>query len=253
MNAAQLHLLVNHFPVIGMILAFPILLLARTRLGGRGAAIAAVILIVIAALGSMAAVVTGEGAHEVLEDVAGIHTELTEVHEERAEAANVVAIITGLIALGFLFMSLRKEKNAPVWAWTTLMAFVLVTSIMTGWAAHVGGQIRHTEIRPGWSDAPKVTASETMKSVQSKLGDLIESGTATVDQKLGALKESLEEGGASSRELAEDIEKAVKDAGDKSDELLLQIDRAIKEAKKSGGNIADAVHEAIEEFEEHVH
>ncbi|MCB2199828.1 hypothetical protein KQI63_10505 [bacterium] len=251
MNAAQLHLLVNHFPVIGMILALPVLLLARTKFGGRGAAIAAVILIVIASLGSVASVVTGEGAEEIIEDVVGIHTDFTHQHEERAEATNVVAIITGFVALLFLFMSLRKEKNAPVWAWTSLMIFVLITSILAGWTSHLGGQIRHTEIRPGWADAPNVDATETMKAVQSKLGDLINSSTATLDQKLNALNEMLEEETADSRQLARDVKEAVEEAGDRSDELLREIDNAIKTAQKTGENISDAVHEAIEEFEEH--
>lgn len=250
MNAAQLHMLVNHFPVIGMILALPVLLLARTKLGGRGAAIAAVIIIVIASLGSIAAVVSGEGAEEVVEGI-GIHTDLIHEHEERAEAANVASIITGVVALLFLLMSLRKEKNAPVWAWSTLMVFVLVTSILVGWAAHIGGQIRHTELRPGGATAAKVDAGETMKAVQSKLGDLIDSGTATLDQKLDALNGILEEETADSRQLARDVKKAVEAAGDQADELLGDIDEAIRSAKKRGANISDAVHEAIEEFEEH--
>lgn len=147
MNAAHLHLVVNHLPVFaglfgGLLLATG--LLARKKL----LADPGLVLAVIAALGAFLAVQTGERAEEVLEGYAGVSEATIHEHEEAAEIATAAAVVMGFLALTPLVLPGRAaapKRWATVGALTlTVLAFGLVAR-----AANLGGQVRHPEIANG--------------------------------------------------------------------------------------------------------
>jgi hypothetical protein len=144
-NGAQFHLFVNHLPVIGFVFALVGLLVAsfmksvdvkRFVLG----------LTVIAGLSSLPAFWTGEPAEEVVEDLQGVSEALIEEHEESAEVATILAVISALVAAGALLLHLKNPTSIT----KTFPAVVVVSSLTLlamGKAAHEGGKIRHPEIR----------------------------------------------------------------------------------------------------------
>jgi hypothetical protein len=144
---AQLHLALNHLPVVSTLLSAGILTLGAiirhpgTRRFGLG-------LLVFAALSGLPPYFTGEGAEKVVEHRPGVSETLIERHEEAAGRALAVTLTAGACAAIALFaMRMRRERLVSIFFATALVAALASTALM-GHAAHLGGQIRHDELRP---------------------------------------------------------------------------------------------------------
>ncbi len=148
MNAAHFHLVVNHFPVVGSILA---LLLLAVALGIRHAALtrAALCLVVFVALTAILATRSGHEAEEVVEHMQGFSEERIEEHEGRAEKAAWAIWITGGVAFLGLLAS-RGGRPVPRWASAGTLALLAASTGMLAWTAKAGGEIIHPETRPGF-------------------------------------------------------------------------------------------------------
>ena len=146
MSLLHMHLLLNHFPVIGTII---VIALFGVAILWRSNSVARVSLGLLASLGAIALLVyfTGEPAEESIEHLPGFSETITERHEEFALAATIVLASVSALALGALLF-LRKRE---IPRWVTLFAFALslVAGGMMGYTAMLGGQVRHTEVRPG--------------------------------------------------------------------------------------------------------
>jgi hypothetical protein len=146
MNWVHIHLLLNHLPVTGIVLAIPIL---AWGIGRRSEEVTRVALALLAALATATIVVyfTGEPAEEAVEGLAGVSESLLERHEEAAVLATAAFTAIGALALGGLIRFRRgpiPRRFAAV-----LLVLALIPAAMVGWTANLGGQIRHTEVRPG--------------------------------------------------------------------------------------------------------
>lgn len=147
MNQAHLHLLFNHFPVIGTILCLLLLLFALLRKSDelKRASLGGLVLI---SLLTIPAYLTGEPTEELVENLPGVSHALIEAHEEAALVAFIALGLTGALALvGLIWF--RNRTTLPTWL---IAAALLLTSISVGLMArtgNLGGEIRHTEIRAG--------------------------------------------------------------------------------------------------------
>ena len=144
MNAAHLHLMVNHLPLFASLIACGILAFGLYR---RLPALVNVglVLVFVAGVGALLAGQTGERAEGIVEDLPGVTEAAIHEHEEAAEAASLVAILAGLVALGGLALPDRAERMQRLVAIVTL-ALSLGTFVLVARAANLGGHIRHTEI-----------------------------------------------------------------------------------------------------------
>ncbi|HWP30696.1 MAG TPA: hypothetical protein VNK96_03080 [Fimbriimonadales bacterium] len=144
MNAAQQHLLLNHLPVIGSL--FCLLLLAY-GLARRSEDIQKVTLGILVLIGLLAipTYLTGEPAEEVIEHLPGFSNAHVEAHESMAKITLFASLALGVFSLGVLIFS-RGRKVPTVLAFVVLLGN-LTTFAVTAYTAHLGGQIRHTEIR----------------------------------------------------------------------------------------------------------
>lgn len=143
MSIVHLHLILNHVPVIGMVFALLILGVAAWR---RNDGMGRLGLAVMVGLSLVTAVVflSGEPAEEAIERVAGVSEAMIHPHEEAAEAALIATGIAGVLALTAL--SAYRRRALPRWLTGAAFTAALVSTTMLGWAANLGGQIRHTEI-----------------------------------------------------------------------------------------------------------
>ncbi len=167
MNAAHVHLLVNHIPILGFGFGAILIVVGLWQRREKGITVAAAAVLLVAALGSLIAVSSGEDAEGLVEGLNGITHERIHEHEERAEVANYAAIVTGLAAIGLLVMALRRSFETPAWAWAILLVLVLITTGLMVWAGDAGGKIHHPETRRGFSitaDPITVTRSEDSSS-----------------------------------------------------------------------------------------
>lgn len=148
MNAAHLHLMVNHLPLFAALFAGAILAFGLYR-SLPSLINVGLVLALVAGVGAFIAVQTGERAEGLVEDLPGVTEMAIEEHEEAAEAATWAAILAGLVALGGLALPDRAKRTQRITAMATL-ALTVVAFALVARAANLGGMIRHTEI----SDAP---------------------------------------------------------------------------------------------------
>jgi len=145
MNIVHLHLLLNHLPVVGSVVA--LLLFAATFYKDWVSTRFALWFAVGLGAVALAVYLTGEPAADTLEKVVGIAERDIERHEEAAELATIVAGSTGALALIGLFLFRRRQ--IPRWVGVAGLVSMLFLTGTMAWTANLGGQIRHSEIRSG--------------------------------------------------------------------------------------------------------
>lgn len=157
-NGAQFHLLVNHLPVVGFI-GIVLALLVTLKFKSPDVRRFVLLATVLVGLTALPSLWTGEPAEEVIEDLPGISKKLIHEHEELAEKATILAVITaGVAALAFVLQRRRPDsmdKSIPA-----VLVLSLATTGLMGWVAHEGGKIRHPEINPDAPAAPDAPASD---------------------------------------------------------------------------------------------
>lgn len=143
MDAAHLHLIINHIPILGTIFG---LVLLGVAWGTRGEVLLKAALVTFAVCGLAAGPVylSGEEAEDIVE------TEQNEAflheHEEAAELALIGGLALGVLALGALVLA---RGGAPSWIAPTMFVLALVVTGLMVWTANLGGQISHPNLRDG--------------------------------------------------------------------------------------------------------
>jgi uncharacterized membrane protein len=146
MNAAQIHLAINHLPVVlsvtGLAITLWGLLAKKPEIKKVG-----LVLMIATAVFAVAAFLSGDPAEDFLEMLPNFSESIVEAHEERGEVAFFVSLMAGAAALASLLI---KQKKLQRYALAATMLFGVAASVLFLSAAHLGGLIRHEEIRPGF-------------------------------------------------------------------------------------------------------
>ncbi len=145
MNDAHLHLVVNHFPIIGTILGLGILVIGII-LKNNTVKSTAYALFVVAAVFAAFSMGTGEGAEELVEDMPSVGKQIIHEHEEMAEKLAIVLYVLGVISLAGLFLNYKKNSKAQLVSYVVLIV-AIVGVFFAQQTGTTGGEIRHTEIR----------------------------------------------------------------------------------------------------------
>jgi hypothetical protein len=149
MNFAHLHLLLNHFPIIGTLVGLGLFLIS---LAGKNEDLRRASLIIFSAMALLAipTFFSGTGAEGAIKKLPGVSEALIERHQGSAMLALLFMEITGALSLVGLWKSHGTSRPAR---WNWIMSAVLLFSIVTvGLMARVGttgGDIRHPEIGSG--------------------------------------------------------------------------------------------------------
>lgn len=145
MNDAHLHLVVNHFPIIGTILGSGILI-SGMILKNNSVKNTGYCLFLVAAVFAAFSMATGEGAEEMVEDMPSIGKKIIHEHEEMAEKLALVLYVLGLISVGGLYCNFKKHPKAKLVSFLAVVVAVVAVFLAQQTGAS-GGEIRHTEIR----------------------------------------------------------------------------------------------------------
>ena len=166
MNDAQLHMVVNHFPIIGTIFGLGILI---TGIVMKNTVVknVAYVLFVIAAIFGAVSMSTGEGAEEIAENLPSVTDQIIHEHEEMAEKLALVLYVLGGISLLGLFMNFKNHAKANL---ISYLAFViaLVGVFLGKQTGTTGGEVRHTEIRENATVSNPSEAKDTIESAEDK-------------------------------------------------------------------------------------
>jgi len=145
-NDAHWHLVLNHTPVIGSLAALLLLAWAFIKNTDESKRIA-LTAVVLVALFSIPAFLTGEPAEHLLKGIPGISKRWMSNHESIANTALWVAIGAGVLALGVLLF-FRKPRSIPRWAMAVVLIVMLAVGGLMARTANYGGKIHHPEILP---------------------------------------------------------------------------------------------------------
>lgn len=145
MNDAHLHLLVNHFPIIGTIFGLGILI-AGIVFKNNAVKNVSYIIFIVAAIFAFIGMSTGEGAEELVEDMPNIGKQIIKEHEELAEKLAIVLYILGVVSLFGLYANIKNHSKAKLTSFLVLVIAV-VGVVLSKSVGTSGGEIRHTEIR----------------------------------------------------------------------------------------------------------
>lgn len=161
MSDAHLHLMLNHIPLFGLLFGGGLLLYATARASDLVTRIA-MVFFVVAGLGAGATYLTGEGAEEVVEDLAGVTHSVIEAHEEMGFYALVATAVLGALSLLFLFW--YRSRSIPRAVSVGLLVLTVLGLGIVGYTAYTGGQINHPELRgktaPTIAPVPSTTTAD---------------------------------------------------------------------------------------------
>src|SRR5579871_31610 len=147
MDLTHTHLLLNHFPTVGMIIGaglFLLSLIAKSEDLKR----ASLIVLLGISLISIPTYMSGNGAQDAIKALPGVSKSLVETHEGAALEGIAFMEVLGVFAWLGLWQ-LRRLKHVPNWNLAVILVLTLVTFGLMARAANIGGEIRHAEIRAG--------------------------------------------------------------------------------------------------------
>lgn len=145
MNLAHIHLMLNHFPVVGITFGFLLLIVSLLKKSKELQEISLWGLVIVSLI-AIPVYLTGEPSEEIVEDLAGVSKSIIEQHEEMALISLIAVILSGVAAAAGLFF-FRRSTNIPGWLITITLIFSVIAGGLIGKTANLGGQIRHPEIR----------------------------------------------------------------------------------------------------------
>jgi uncharacterized membrane protein len=158
MNDAHLHLVVNHFPIIGGIFGLGILILSLILKNKSVQNVAYGLFIVCAIFGAIS-MSTGEGAEEIVEKLPNVTHQIIHEHEEMAEKLAIILYVLGAVSLIGFYLNIKNHQKSTIISYFVVL--ISVVSIFFGkQTGTTGGEIRHTEIRSDSNTELPVTKDE---------------------------------------------------------------------------------------------
>ncbi|QDU10327.1 hypothetical protein [Gimesia aquarii] len=145
MNAAQVHLLTVHIPVIGCWGLSILFLLAQYLRDDRLFKISCWLFLTLL-LAATIAYFSGPPAYDLLKDNYSITTETVEFHAILARSGLLAMVVLSMVVGNALVQGFQGEK-IPGWQRWVILISILLLSIFWGVVAHWGGLIRHPEIQ----------------------------------------------------------------------------------------------------------
>ena len=144
-NAAHVHLVFNHFPIVGMIIGIAVYTYGYFFGKENDTVLKTGLFIILgASLTAIPTMLSGEGAEEIVERIPGIGHDVIHHHEEHGAQFFYGTIFMLLAALSALLTANVRPK-----AYRILKTVVLVGGLLAAFlgfmAGASGGEIRHPE------------------------------------------------------------------------------------------------------------
>lgn len=155
MNGVQMHLALTHVPVILIFVGLTILVVGLFT-KNRTLIKASYTAVLVAGISAVPVFFSGEEAEEAVEHLPGVLEALIERHEEIAKVAMFSTMAAALVAFAAL-VALKRNAATKFFRAAVLLLVIGASGVMVQ-TAHLGGLIRHSELRP---DAAASLSSET--------------------------------------------------------------------------------------------
>ena len=162
LNFVHVHLLLNHVPTVGTIIALGLLMLALVK-KSQELKRASFALFFAIALVSLPTYMTGYSAQKAIKDRPGVSSSLIEQHQSAALLALIFMEATGVVAWFGLWQA-RKRSAAAGWNAPVVLLLSAVTIGLMAAAANIGGEISHPEIMSAGEASGGTLAPAVLKS-----------------------------------------------------------------------------------------
>jgi uncharacterized membrane protein len=144
MNLVHIHLLLNHFPVIGTLIA--VILFVGSLVGKSDDLKKASLLIFVGiALLSIPVYMSGNAAQQAIKDLPGASQTLISEHQNAALLAYLFMEISGAVAWFALWRS-RRTSQYGRGTLSVILILSIITLVLMANTSNIGGAIRHPEI-----------------------------------------------------------------------------------------------------------
>lgn len=143
-NSAHVHLILNHFPVIGTGIVVFILIYGVFSNNEKIKKIGLMMTVLISLI-TIPVFISGDNAKGIVKGMEGIVEENIDPHEDFAKNSFIAMEIVGGIALVSLLLS-RRSKPIPIWNAIIVLLLLVAVNAMMIYTAHLGGKITHSEI-----------------------------------------------------------------------------------------------------------
>lgn len=167
MNTSQIHLALTHVPVILPLVGLIILIIALIRKNDTLTKTSFYIFLV-AGIFALPVYFTGEGAEEIVEDLPRVSQSVIEKHEQLASISLTIILICAAISLAALYLH-KYFQLAGILKYGVLL-FAFGSAIVMTQTAHLGGQIRHTEIGSAFTSAGNDNENQTGENAKQETG-----------------------------------------------------------------------------------
>lgn len=145
MDWIQLHLALNHVPVIGIPIFVLLLMVGWWR---KSHDVIRFVLwsIALLAVAAIAIKFTGDFAAEQSPEQFAAVKDFVSRHEQAGDQSTTGVFFLGIAATLALFLA-RRGKSVPSWALALVLFLGIITALLYARSAHSGGQISHPELR----------------------------------------------------------------------------------------------------------
>jgi hypothetical protein len=150
-NLAHFHLVLNHVPTIGVVIALALLMVGYTRRDDSLKHIGLEVLFLIALL-TVPVYMTGVAAYQTLRKVPEVSDVAMRVHQDIALIGFTITEFAGFVGWLALWQWRRHGRAARGLVPATTLLLIAALAVMGG-AANLGGEIRHPEILVGAGSA----------------------------------------------------------------------------------------------------
>ena len=147
MNLAHLHLVLNHFPIVGTVIGVGLLVVSLVG-NNDGFKRAGLMILAVVALLALPTFFSGIGAQRAITRDPGVSAFLIQRHEGAAMLALFFIEIAGALALAGLWQDHRSLiGKRSRWNSRAILLFSVVSAGLLARVGTTGGEIRHPEIR----------------------------------------------------------------------------------------------------------
>jgi len=148
-DAAHIHLLLNHIPILGTIFGLLLLIYGMWRNSDqvKRASLGAFI---ITALITIPVYLSGDGAADIVRNLPGVSVDIIMQHDDSATITLTAIEILGAVSLLSLWLS-RRFLELKRWMTLSVLTLAVISSGLGAWTGNIGGQVHHPEVRAGFS------------------------------------------------------------------------------------------------------
>jgi uncharacterized membrane protein len=144
-NMAHVHLLMNHFPIIGSMfisVMFIIALLFKNVFLQK----VSLWFLVGVALSTAVTYASGGGTKSAVQGLPYVSNTMIAAHEQAARYGLILMFVAGLLALSGIVLY-SKRPVLPLYFRVSVLAILLISVVVLTYVGFLGGQIMHPEIR----------------------------------------------------------------------------------------------------------